>query len=71
MNLWYTCDTVFIRWRTTVQDGAPEEVTGIIAIETAYEHDEYLIQTVYSEFNSGAWLVDLGMTITFELEIQS
>ena len=53
-----------MRWRTTVQAGAPEFVTGIIVMETTYQKstsEPYLINTVYSEFNSGAWLVDLGV----------
>jgi len=29
-------------------------------METVYQGGSWLIQTVYSEFNSGAWLVDLG-----------
>lgn len=55
-----------MRWRTTVAANATETVTGIIVLETVEAppdysgSEEYLIQTVYSEFNSGAWLVDLG-----------
>lgn len=64
LNLWHTCDTVIIRWRTTVSSGAPEFVTGIIVMETEHQKstsEPFLIKTVYSEFNSGAWLVDLGV----------
>jgi len=61
LNLWYNCDTVFLRWRTAL---TPEFVTGIIVLETtqapAGAEYPWLINTVYSEFNSGAWLVDLG-----------
>lgn len=45
----------------------PEQVTGIIILETseatvtADTPYQWLINTVYSEFNSGAWLVDLGV----------
>ena len=64
LNFWYGCDSVFIRWRSTIQDGAPEFVTGIIVIEAvqapAGNKYPWLINTVYSEFNSGAWLVDVG-----------
>ncbi|KAK3673957.1 hypothetical protein LTR78_006159 [Recurvomyces mirabilis] len=64
LNLWYGCDAVFLRWRTTIAPGAPEFVTGIIVLETtqaaAGSENAWLINTVYSEFNSGAWLVDLG-----------
>lgn len=61
LQLWHTCDTVVIRWRTTVQEGATQIVTGIIVMETEYKDGDFLIDTVYSEFNSGAWLVDLGV----------
>jgi len=61
LQLWHTCDTVVIRWRTTVMPGATQIVTGIIVMETEYVDGEFLIDTVYSEFNSGAWLVDLGV----------
>ena len=53
-----------MRWRSRPGPNAPEEVTGIVVLETVpsvpgsrYPHK---IETVYSEFNSGAWLVDLG-----------
>ena len=29
-------------------------------METVHQGGSWLIQTVYSEFNGGAWLVDLG-----------
>ena len=68
LNLWYNCDTVIIRWTTpnpgTVQP--EEEVTGIIVIEVvagSTSANPWLIQTVYSEFNSGAWLYDLGVFV--------
>ena len=61
LNIWHTCDTVILRWRTTVQPGAPQIVTGIIVLETEYDGSDYLIKTVYSEFNSGAWLVDIDV----------
>jgi len=65
LNVWYNCDTVFLRWRTTLSFTTPaaEFVTGIIVLETTANPgaaQPWLINTVYSEFNSGAWLVDLG-----------
>jgi hypothetical protein len=71
LNLWHTCSTVIIRWRasapgtiTTTQ----EPVTGIIVIETSKNPKKntdqpFLINTVFSEFNSGAWLYDLGVFV--------
>jgi hypothetical protein len=42
---------------------SPTNITGIIVLETtkADNNGPWLINTVYSEFNSGAWLVDLGI----------
>lgn len=67
LNVWHNCDTVTMRWVTsapgTVQ---PEEpVTGIVVMETIFAGGEesWLIETVYSEFNSGAWLYDLGVFV--------
>jgi len=60
LNIWHTCDTVFLRWRSAM---SPEEVTGIIVAECVYTHNTWKIETLYSEFNSGAWLVDLGIFV--------
>jgi len=62
LNLWYACEgPVVIRWRSAQ---TPEEVTGNIVLETTRNSntsEPWLINTVYSEFNSGAWLVNLGV----------
>lgn len=67
LNLWYACEgPVVIRW-TSAQ--SPEVVTGNIVVETerntgaqgATGNEPWLIKTVYSEFNSGSWLVNLGV----------
>jgi len=58
LNLWHSCDTVTLRWMSAM---TPQNVTGIIVLETQYQNNTWLINTVYSEFNSGAWLVDLGV----------
>lgn len=63
LNVWYNCDTVFLRWRGT--DLSPEFVTGIIVGECVQNTngtsgEPWLIESLYSEFNSGAWLVDVG-----------
>lgn len=67
LNLWHTCDTVIMRWQTTAPgERVPEqEVTGIVVIEAVPNSVDgtdqpWLIDTVYSEFNSGAWLYDAG-----------
>ena len=60
--MWYSCNAVFLRWRTALE---PEFVTGIIVGEVVANTnttstEPWLIETIYSEFNSGAWLVDTG-----------
>lgn len=68
LKTWNACDAVAIRWRTPnpgfVQP--EQQVTGIIVAETvrATGPEPWLIETVYSEFNSGAWLVDLDIVKT-------
>lgn len=53
LNLYHTCDTVIIRWRSQGPGQTPEPVTGIIVIEAEYQAndttDPWLIKTVYSE----------------------
>jgi hypothetical protein len=73
LNIWHNCDTVILRWNSpNPGDPVPgtvspqEPVTGIIVIEVVRNPDRsssepWLIQTVFSEFNSGAWLYDLGI----------
>ncbi|WPH00722.1 Hypothetical protein R9X50_00355200 [Acrodontium crateriforme] len=71
LNLWYNCDTVFMRWEgpqpNPYSTAAQEPVRGIIVLETVtskkLKSEPYLIKTVYSEFNSGAWLYDLGVFV--------
>lgn len=65
LNLWHSCDTVIFRWKTTNTAPIPEPkpVVGIISLEVVKNTNggEYpwLIDTVYSEFDSGAWLQNL------------
>lgn len=58
LNVWHNCETVTLRWMSAM---TPSNVTGIIVMETTKSNGTWLINTVYSEFNSGAWLVDLGV----------
>lgn len=65
LNIWHSCDTVIIRWETTntanITDVKP--VIGLISMETVRAPRgnpyPYLIDTVYSEFDAGAWLQNL------------
>nr|OQO22815.1 hypothetical protein B0A51_10048 [Rachicladosporium sp. CCFEE 5018] len=63
LNQWLACDHVTVRWRSAL---TPQQVTGILVIGvtkngTRNPDPKWLISEVYSEFNSGAWLVDLGV----------
>ncbi|KAK5166262.1 uncharacterized protein LTR77_008523 [Saxophila tyrrhenica] len=68
LNLWHTCTSVHLRWRSSAPGPIHPElpVTGLVAIDTVPNPDgsnceqPWLMETVYSEFNSGAWLTDLG-----------
>jgi len=60
LNTWHTCDTVIIRW---VINAGPQQVQGFDAFIVEPSSDprqKFQIQKSYGEFNSGAWLADLG-----------
>jgi len=68
LNLYNNCNSVTIRWLSKGEGQEPQQVTGIINMETEKNPDKkssqkWLINTVYSEFNSGAWLVNLGVFV--------
>lgn len=66
LALWYSCDSVTIRWKST--NTAPgndvKPIIGLIVMETikapAGSVNPFLIDTVYSEFDSGSWLQNLA-----------
>ncbi|KAK3691778.1 hypothetical protein LTR37_018436 [Vermiconidia calcicola] len=60
VNMWHTCDTVVLRWRSALT----QLVTGIAVLEvvpSSAGREPYLIENIYSEFNSAAWLVWEGV----------
>jgi hypothetical protein len=65
LNLWHSCDTVIVRWMTTNTAPIPEPkpVVGLISMEVIKNTNgtgkPWLIDTVYSEFDAGAWLQNL------------
>ena len=69
LNRWYNCNTVIIRWKSSAPGTvSPEQqVTGIIVLETVKNMhggaEPWKIKEVFSEFNSGAWLYDLGVFV--------
>lgn len=66
LAIWYSCDSVTIRW--TSDNTAPgtnvKPVVGLIVMTTieapAGSLHPFIIDTVYSEFDSGAWLQNLA-----------
>jgi hypothetical protein len=66
LNIWPGCTSVNIRWMTTntAPIPNPKPVVGLIAMEVvknklAGAEYPWLISTVYSEFDAGAWLQNL------------
>lgn len=66
LQTWHTCDTVIIRWVAnppTVPGATAQQVQGFDALivePSSNGFQPYQIKTTYGEFNSGAWLEDLG-----------
>lgn len=66
LQLWHSCNTAIVRWMTTntAPIPNPKPVVGLISMEVVKNQNanaEYpwLIDTVYSEFDAGAWLQNL------------
>jgi len=68
LNLWNTCDTVIIRW-LSAQSPLPVQGISIATVQPAPEgqgggfgvgSQKWQINKIVAEFNSGAWLGDLG-----------
>ena len=68
----HNCDVVTLRWRAPLPNpntasgpSTQTPVMGLIVLQTKFNGyanaEPFLIQTVYSEFNSGDWLVNLGV----------
>jgi len=71
-NVWHNCNgTVSMRWYTTrsgqgqATEAAAIALPGMVVLETIPAEEgnvyPYRIHTIYSEFNSAAWLVNLGV----------
>lgn len=57
-NIYHNCNTLTFRYK--LDTGSPKglPVTGINVMELTSDLSQ--VQTQYAEFNSGAWLADLG-----------
>ncbi|KAM3423014.1 hypothetical protein BST61_g487 [Cercospora zeina] len=60
LNVWHDCTNVIARWKFDIQ---PQQVQGIAVLGTVCNEganrrqEPYLINNIYSEFNTGAFLV--------------
>ncbi|KAI7314765.1 hypothetical protein KC315_g11291 [Hortaea werneckii] len=62
-NIWFNCDTVTVRWLSAQK---PLPVVGISVLHTTCSENPaspvpYQIGQIWAEFDSGAWLVNLGI----------
>lgn len=62
-NVWYTCDVITVRWES---DQTPQPVVGISVLHTVADATlsnifNRQIDQIWAEFDSGAWLVNLGV----------
>jgi len=66
-NVWFTCDVITIRW---LSNQSPQPVVGITVAHAVFNPNfrghrtMWQIDQVWAEFDSAAWLVNLGFTIT-------
>ena len=68
LQTWHTCDTVIIRWvahppllpGVTTPAQQVQGFDALIVEPSSNGFQPYQIKTTYGEFNSGAWLADLG-----------
>ena len=68
LALWYNCNTVFLHWRVDLDvllGKGLQSVAGNTVLETVRapfgSPYPWLIDMVYTEYNSGAWMVDLDI----------
>jgi len=61
-DIWYTCNTITVRWLSAQ---TPQPVVGISVLGTIRgpnrNPSKYQINKIWAEFDSGAWLVNLGI----------
>jgi hypothetical protein len=68
LNTWHTCDTVFVRWLSKQE---PDQVQGVTILTATPAREgegggfgagvqKYQVTKAVAEFNSAAWLVNLG-----------
>ena len=64
-NVWYSCNVITVRWES---DQTPQPVVGISVLHTKYTNiwknpSKFQVDEIWAEFDSGAWLVNIGCSI--------
>ncbi|KAL2395257.1 hypothetical protein ABEF93_002811 [Exophiala dermatitidis] len=59
-----TCDTIALRWVVGLQPEPAKGITILKAENPKQQKDTWQIKTIYTEFNSIAWLKDIGGNVT-------
>ncbi|KAK5171751.1 uncharacterized protein LTR77_003387 [Saxophila tyrrhenica] len=58
LDIFWSCNAISWRWVST--SGAGNDVTPVKGIDNFYINPQGQIKSTYAEFNSGAWLANLG-----------
>ena len=58
LDFFWSCKA--ISWRWISQSGTGDDDIPVKGIDNFYINSQGQIESVYAEFNSGAWLADLG-----------
>ncbi|OAP58114.1 hypothetical protein AYL99_07204 [Fonsecaea erecta] len=61
----YNCDTISLRWIAGLQPQPVKGITVLKASNSQGQKDTWQISTIYTEFNSIAWLEDIGGNVTY------
>ncbi|KAI1610654.1 hypothetical protein EDD37DRAFT_644362 [Exophiala viscosa] len=64
----YTCDTIAFRWIVPLPPNTIKGNTILKTENSAGQADTWQIKTIYTEFNSIAWLEDIGGSVTYPSE---
>ncbi|EXJ73130.1 uncharacterized protein Z519_03557 [Cladophialophora bantiana CBS 173.52] len=61
----FNCDTISFRWLAGLQPQPVKGITVLKASNSQGQKDTWQISTIYTEFNSIAWLEDIGGNVTY------
>ncbi|OAL35651.1 hypothetical protein AYO20_05032 [Fonsecaea nubica] len=61
----YNCDTISLRWIGGLQPQPVKGITVLKASNSQGQKDTWQISTIFTEFNSIAWLQDIGGNVTY------